>query len=154
MKHTATQRFRICSQSEELENAHKAQARWMANSYVENLGNGKFAIAPLPNLAQLAPINDMIVQDLNNDGNLDIIAVGNNHSNSVFWGPMDAMNGLVMLGDGQGNFKCYEYPQTGLYVPGDARSLVSLSRSGGNKIFIAAQNLDSLKAFEKIIHHQ
>lgn len=138
----------------ELENAHKAQARWMANSYVENLGNGKFAIAPLPNLAQLAPINDMIAQDLNNDGNLDIIAVGNNHSNSVFWGPMDAMNGLVMLGDGQGNFKCYEYPQTGLYVPGDARSLVSLSLSDGNNIFIAAQNLDRIKAFEKIIHHQ
>jgi hypothetical protein len=138
----------------ELENTHKSQARWMASSYIENLGAGKFTLSALPAKAQLAPINDMMVIDINRDGNLDLLAVGNDFNNSVFWGPMDAMNGLVMLGDGQGNFNCSEYTKTGFYVPGDAGSLVSLSLSDGNKIFIAAQNLDSIKAFEKIIHHQ
>jgi hypothetical protein len=135
---------------EELEKTPTVQATWMANSFVENLGNGKFAIAPLPILAQLAPINDMIVQDLNDDGNLDIIAVGNNKSNSVFWGPIDAMNGLVMLGDGKGNFKCLDYPESGFFVPGDARSLTHLPLLDGKELFVGSQNRDSLKAFKYI----
>jgi hypothetical protein len=135
---------------EELEKTPKAQAIWMANSFIKNLGNGKFAIAPLPTRAQLAPINDMIVRDLNDDGNPDIIAVGNNKSNSVFWGPMDAMNGLVMPGDGQGNFKCLEYPKTGFFVPGDTRSLAQLTLPDGKELFIVSQNRDSLKALKYI----
>jgi hypothetical protein len=131
----------------ELENAGKLQATWMANSYIENLGNGQFTISKLPTRAQWAPINAMIPQDFNKDGNLDLLIVGNHFSNSVFWGPIDALNGLVMLGDGQGSFSCSDYPETGFYVPGDARALVQLSLADGQQLFIASQNQDSLKVF-------
>jgi hypothetical protein len=131
----------------ELENALKSSATWMTNSYIENLGDGKFSISPLPGKAQWAPINDMIAEDLNGDGNLDLMVVGNSFNNSVFWGPMDALNGLVMLGDGKGGFKCVEYPETGFLVPGDAKALVQLPLSDGSKLYIASQNQDSLKAF-------
>ena len=133
---------------QELENAQVSTATWMANSYVENVGNGKFVIKPLPTRAQLAPINAMLTEDVNQDGNLDVVVVGNNYSNSVFWGPMDAANGLVMLGDGFGAFECLDYTRSGFYVPGDARSLVKLTLANGSDLFIASQNQDSLKVFE------
>ncbi|MCG8306486.1 MAG: VCBS repeat-containing protein [Cytophagales bacterium] len=134
---------------QELENAQKSMATWMANSYVENLGNSRFKISKLPLLSQMAPVNDMIVEDLNGDGNPDALILGNNCSNSVFWGPMDAMNGLLMLGDGHGGFECRTYAQSGFYVPGNARSLVKLKLADDRDLFIVSQNRDSLKVFER-----
>ena len=132
---------------EEQHNAQKFMATWMANCYIENLGDGQFAMNKLPVAAQLAPINDMLVDDFNTDGNPDVLVVGNNFSNSVFWGPMDALNGLVLLGDGNGGFKCLEYTQSGFYVPGDARFLTRLTMSDESKLVIASQNQDSLKVY-------
>ncbi len=131
----------------ELENAQIAEATWMASSYIENLGNGQFEIRELPLPAQLAPLNAMLPVDLNRDGNLDLLVVGNHFTNSVFWGPMNALNGLVMLGDGQGGFDCLQYPKTGFFVPGHARSLVNLILSDGSDLIIAAQNQGDLKVF-------
>ena len=132
---------------QELEDAEISTVTWMANSYIENHGDGKFEVHPLPTKAQLAPINDMLVEDVNQDGNLDILAIGNRNSNSVFWGPMDALNGLVMLGDGKGGFQCLEYPKSGFYIPGDARSIQKLRFADGSELFLVSQNLDSLKVF-------
>ena len=133
---------------EELENAQKSIANWMASSYIENLGDGKFAISPLPLQAQMAPINSMVVEDVNQDGTIDILAVGNNYSNSVFWGPMDALNGILLVGDGKGSFVCEDYTKTGFFVPGDAKALVNLTLSNERELYIASQNQDSLMVFE------
>jgi hypothetical protein len=92
----------------------------------------------------------MLVEDLNADGAADILVVGNNYSNSVFWGPIDALNGLVMLGDGKGGFNPMEYNQSGFFVPGDGRKLVSLKHVSGRQLYIASQNRDSLRVFELI----
>jgi hypothetical protein len=132
----------------ELENAQKSKATWMANSYVENLGNGKFRISPLPREAQVAPIYGMQTGNFNQDEYLDVLVVGNFYGNSIFWGRMDAMNGLLMLGDGKGGFGCADYTKTGFFVPGDAKELVRLPLANGNELYIASQNRESLKAFE------
>lgn len=133
---------------EELGRAQKSEASWMANSYVENVGDGKFVISPLPTRAQFAPINAMLTEDFDHDGNMDVLVVGNKYSNSVFWGPIDASNGLVMMGDGKGGFTCLDYTRTGFLVPGDAKDLIRLSVNNGKELFIASQNQDSLKVFE------
>lgn len=134
----------------ELESALQSRATWMANSYIENLGNGKFSLAPLPTQAQIAPIYGMKTGNFNNDEFLDLLVVGNFYGNSIFWGRMDAMNGLLMLGNGQGGFVCEDYTKTGFLVPGDAKSLVNLPLSNGKELYIASQNRDSLKVFELI----
>jgi hypothetical protein len=132
----------------EIENVQVNEANWLANSYIENLGSNRFSIRELPPMAQLAPINDMLVEDFNSDGNLDMLVVGNNFANSVFWGPMDALNGLVLLGDGHGNFNGLDYPKTGFFVPGDAQHLEKLPLADGRQLFLVSQNRDSLKTFE------
>ncbi|MDH4089290.1 MAG: VCBS repeat-containing protein [Cyclobacteriaceae bacterium] len=134
---------------EELSGALILEANHMASSYIENLGNGTFSIRPLPTLAQVAPINGMVSEDLNMDGNLDLMLVGNDYGNEVFAGRYDALTGLVLLGDGKGSFEVVPSARSGFYVKGDAKALVKLQNASGAELFIASQNKDSLVVFER-----
>src|SRR5258708_10483225 len=42
-----------------------------------NNGNGKFTVQKLPPMAQMSCINVVHCMDLNNDGNIDLVLVGN-----------------------------------------------------------------------------
>ncbi|MAN88414.1 MAG: hypothetical protein CL555_16865 [Algoriphagus sp.] len=117
------------------------------SSYVENLGNGKFKIHELPSLAQLAPVNGILAEDVNQDGFLDILLVGNEFGNEIFIGRLDALNGLVLLGDGKGGFTPAKSDKSGFIVPGDAKALVKLSSVNGSPLYIASQNRGELKVF-------
>ena len=50
--------------------AIKKTANYLQSSYIENKGNGQFAIKPLPIEAQAAPVYGMMSEDIDNDGNL------------------------------------------------------------------------------------
>ncbi len=132
---------------EDLEGAIIMEANHMASSYVENMGNNKFRIAELPTVAQSAPVNGMVSVDVNGDGNLDVVAVGNDYGNEVFSGRYDAFTGLVLLGDGHGSFKPVPSAESGFYVAGDAKALVKLRNSIGTPLFVAGQNRDSVRVF-------
>ena len=55
------------------------------------------------------------------------------------------MNGLVLLGNGDGTFRVTQ--PSGFYVPGDGKALVAILAEGQLRI-IASQNNGKLKAFE------
>lgn len=129
-----------------LKKALHLKANFFASCFVENKGNGKFAVKPLPFQAQLAPLNGMITQDVNNDGNLDVIISGNHYGNEIINGQYDAMNGLVLLGSGTGNFVAMTIQQSGFYVPGDAKGLVQLV-AGKRYTIAATQNKNTLQTF-------
>ncbi|MFZ6011070.1 MAG: VCBS repeat-containing protein [Bacteroidota bacterium] len=120
------------------------KANYSQTSYIENQGNGTFTIKPLPQPAQLAPVNGLLANDINGDGNLDLLLVGNDYGNEVFSGRYDAFTGLILLGDGTGNFQVAA--TGGLQVTGDAKALGRLHATGGD-LFIATQNLDSVRVF-------
>ena len=134
--------------ADDLKGALILEANNMSSSFIENLGNGKFAMRSLPVAVQVAPINGMQVTDVNTDGNPDIVLVGNDYGNEVFAGRYDALTGLVLLGDGQKGFTSVPSASSGFYAPGDAKSLVSLYSSNGGELWLASQNRDSLKVFE------
>ncbi len=136
--------------TEDLKDALVLEANCMESSYIENLGGGKFSAKPLPMLAQVAPVNGIVVSDVNNDHNLDLVLVGNDYGNEVFGGRYDASVGAVLIGDGKGGFEVVPSSKSNFYVARDAKSLVTLYRSNGEKMFIASQNRDSLCAFIKI----
>ena len=117
------------------------------SAWVENLGNGKFALHELPWKAQLAPMNGMLAEDVNQDGFLDLVQVGNDYGNEVFIGRLDASVGWVFLGDGKGGFTSIPARESGFVVPGDAKALVKLARGGGEALYIASQNRSKLLAF-------
>jgi hypothetical protein len=122
-------------------------ATHMASSYVENLGNGKLAIHPLPTEAQFAPLFGMLAEDVDQDGKLDILAVGNSYATEIATGRYDALNGLYLQGDGTGKFEPKSITESGWYVPGDAKGLAKLRGIKGENIYLATQNKDSLKVY-------
>ncbi len=121
------------------------QANYLQSSYIENKGNGRFDLRPLPTLAQVAPINGMIADDFDGDGNLDVLLVANDFGNEVSVGRFDASNGLFLKGNGKGFFTAQT--QSGFYVPGNAKGLVELPDAQGRRIIVATQNRGPLRAF-------
>jgi len=121
------------------------QANYLQSSYIENKGNAQFDLRPLPALAQVAPINGMIADDFDGDGNLDVLLVANDFGNEVSVGRLDASNGLLLRGNGKGYFT--PQTQSGFYVPGNAKGLVELPDARGQRIIVATQNRGPLRVF-------
>lgn len=131
----------------ELDSALTYQANYMQSAYIENQGDGSFQVKALPLEVQVAPIYGMLVQDVDQDGNLDVLLVGNDYGTEVMQGRLDAFKGLVLKGDGAGNFEPVSLDQSGFYVPGDAKGLVALRSGNGNQLFLASQNQGELMAY-------
>lgn len=117
--------------------------------YIQNNGNSKFEIRPLPSEAQFSPMFGITATDLNEDGNLDILAVGNSYASEVLTGYYDAGIGNYLQGDGNGNFKSVPVTQSGFFVDGDAKAIARLIASDGTELFLVTQNRDSLKVFTR-----
>jgi len=139
---------------EQLQGVLQYHANEFRSMYVENLGNGKFKMHPLPIEAQLAPLYGMVVDDFNQDGNLDLAIAGNDFGTEVTNGRYDAMNGLVLLGNGKGNFTAQSAIQSGFFIPGDAKALVKLEGAGENYLLAGSQNKNVLKIFKSNLHHR
>ncbi len=137
--------------AEEIKKSLKLQATNFSNCFIKNNGNGKFEIIPLPVTAQLSSIFAMAANDVDGDGNLDIIINGNDFSTEISTGRYDAFNGLILKGDGKGNFTVMQSGQTGFYIPGDGKSMVYLKSTKGQPLLLAAQNQGPLLAFENSI---
>jgi hypothetical protein len=132
---------------EERNQALKLSANYLSSSYIENKGNGQFEVKPLPIMAQTAPIFGMLAQDVDGDGNLDAVLVGNEYGSDMVGGRMDAFDGLVLKGDGKGNFTPLTIGQSGFYVPGNAKALVSWPDVKGELKMAVTQNRGPLRVF-------
>ena len=133
---------------EQREGALKLMANTSASCYLRNNGNGKFTMVPLPNQAQVSTLNGMTVDDFDGGGNLDVIINGNDFGTEVNVGRYDALNGLMLKGDGKGNFTPQSILQSGIYIPGDGKALVKLQSNTGAYMLAASQNRGDLKLFE------
>lgn len=128
----------------ELADAHIVKSETFASSYLENLGDGKFALKILPISVQTAPLYGVTVGDYNLDGNLDFLAVGNFFSGEVFNGRYDASIGWLMAGNGKGAFEAINVAQSGFFVKGDAKSQVNLFTTD-SELILSGINNDKLK---------
>lgn len=123
------------------------RANYMKSSYIENREGNTFQVTALPDKVQWAPIYGCVAQDVNNDGNLDVILNGNDYGMEISTGRHDALNGLVLLGDGTGDFDVLDFEESGFFVPGDGKALVTLRGAGGAPLIAASQNRGPLKLF-------
>ncbi len=128
--------------------AQRLKATQLQSCYIRNDGGGKFTIIPLPLQAQVSVLNGMIADDFDGDGNLDVLINGNDFGTEVSVGRYDALNGLLLKGDGKGNFQPVSILQSGIYIPGDGKALVKLESASGKYLVAASQREDVLKLFE------
>lgn len=133
---------------EQLKGALILKANNLKSCYCRNDGDGKFTLIPLPLQAQLSALNGMTVDDFDGDGNLDLLINGNDYGTDVLVGRYDALNGLVLKGDGKGNFTSLSILQSGIYIPENGKALVKLRGKNGNYLIAAGQNRGRLKVFE------
>jgi hypothetical protein len=79
---------------------------------------------------------------------------GNDYGMEPFTGRHDAFMGLYLKGNGKGGFNALSMPQSGLYINGDAKGFATIQSAKGNELFIATQNQDSLKVYQKAVNRQ
>jgi len=132
----------------EMDQSLKLYADCLASCFIRNNGNGKFEMKRLPVTAQLSTVYAMIADDVNGDQNLDLIITGNDYGIEIGTGRYDAFNGLVLIGDGIGNFLPMAAAESGLYIPGDGKSLALLFAKD-QPLLLAAQNQGPLLVFSK-----
>ncbi len=131
---------------DKLESALHEQVKTFTSTVFMNRPDGFEAIA-LPNLAQISPIMGIEVLDINEDGNLDIIAAGNMYNTEVETPRYDAGNGVVLLGDGTGAFRALDVHESGLYAPQNVKDIVLLKTAGGGRYLLIANNNDKPDLF-------
>ena len=125
-KATMTDLFTV----QELESAQILEANTLESVILENTGNG-FEVKSLPRIAQSFPIFSILPIDLNQDGNMDLILGGNQSYTRIRIGLMDAGLGLVLTGDGKGNFTPLSPSESGLAIKGDIKSILPIKTSKG-----------------------
>ncbi len=118
----------------------------LESGWWENRGKDGFHFHAFPEEAQLSSIHAMLVTDLNKDGKPDIILGGNDEGAATIPGRTDAFPGLVLMNKGSGAFTPTSILESGLFLPGDTRSLVVL-RTGNYPAIAAGQCLGPLKLF-------
>ncbi|UHG91522.1 VCBS repeat-containing protein [Spirosoma oryzicola] len=132
--------------SDQQQSAIHKRATFTSSAYIENR-NGTLVLHTLPIEAQFSPVFGTISTDLNHDGNLDLLLIGNDYANEVLSGWQDAGLGLCLLGDGRGHFKPLSPAQSGFVVDGDAKALATVLLANGKLCHIATQNNGPVRVF-------
>lgn len=113
---------------QEMEKASKLEIQTLESIYFEKTANG-FVPQPLARLAQVSPVYSILATDINHDGNPDLVLGGNQNQTRIRIGKMDAGLGLVLLGDGKGQFTPLTPSESGLGIKGDIKSILHLESS-------------------------
>lgn len=132
---------------EQLDRALIFSANNLQSVFIKNLGGAKFSLQPLPDAAQFSCLFAMVAEDFNGDGNLDLLINGNDFGVDVSIGRYDALNGLLLTGNGHGSFQPWSIEQSGIFIPGNGRAFCMLSAASGTPLFAASQNRGELKSF-------
>jgi hypothetical protein len=135
--------------SDERSKFRKKDVFTFASAFLENRGNGTFAMHHLPVEAQLFPIFGLCIEDIDEDGYQDIIAVGNLDAVQPDIGRYDAGYGVVLKGDGRGGFECLSPEKSGFIFRGEGRDVKSVTTAKNKKVFLLSRNNNSVNVFQQ-----
>jgi hypothetical protein len=124
-------------------NATQLIARTFQSGVLRNM-SGKFVFEPFPDLAQAAPIKDMMLTDVDADNDLDIIAVGNTRTADGDIIGYDGGMGLVMRNNGSGRFSPLTASESGIDIHRESRRVVHIPRPGHGSLIGVTTNSSSL----------
>ena len=130
---------------EQLANASVKQVYTTQTTYLENRGSEGFIPHALPTEAQLSVVQGIVTDDFDGDGHRDILLAGNYYPFRVQYGPSDASMGLLLTGDGKGNFDPQPWQRSGVLARGDVRDVQTVSDTKGIRWVVITKNNDSLQ---------
>jgi hypothetical protein len=141
--------FNTLFDEQALSNASINEVYELQSCVFVNKGDGSFELRPLPIQAQSAPMYGLLTLDINEDGIVDLLSTGGSYSNHYEYGSIDALGGLLMLGNGDGSFKAVPASKSGFQLgkAGRALSLIYHGKSA-HPLILAANNNGPLEVFE------
>ena len=123
-----------------LNNALHYEAKTFESVSMENLGNGKFNIRPLPNMAQVSNINSSVMYDFDKDGIKDIVIAGNLYGSEIETTRNDASLGLFLKGHGQFVFEPIPMGKSGLNISQDVKEMKLIAYKNQKALVVAVNN--------------
>jgi hypothetical protein len=129
--------------AEELEGAKELKSNYLKSAYFESTANGKFAEKNLPLQVQVSPVYTITSLDYDHDGKKDLLLCGNVSRARLRFGKYDANYGILLRGNGRGQFEYIPQQKSGLALKGDVRSVLSV----GNKLLFGI-NQQEVKAYQ------
>ncbi len=133
----------------ELKGATERMVNTFESIYLENKGQGKFERHDLPALAQVSKVMVLRTEDIDKDGQLDVILGGNFNGASMYQARYDAFFGLILKGNGKGGFKALIPTDTGFLQEGDVRDIKTV-RTPKGPLYFVTRNSDHLQVFKKL----
>ena len=128
-----------------LRQARVLEADQFASVLALNRGDGTFELRPLAVEAQFAPIYASLAGDFDGDGKTDLVVAGNFYGVTPVQGRYDASYGLLLHGDGHGQFAAVDMERSGLAIEGQVRHMALLKRANGDRLIVIARNNDRLQ---------
>jgi len=116
-------------QESALADAYHLSATYMATTCFLSNATGKLIPAELPVEAQFSPVYTIDVLDVNADGQKDLLLCGNNSHSKIRLGKYDANYGVLLEGNGKGQFRYIPQYQSGLNLWGDIRSTIRINNN-------------------------
>ena len=124
---------------DQLERAIELKSVTMSSAVVRNLGDGTFRVEPLPLRSQFSSIFAVHIEDLNEDGIMDIITGGNYYKVKPEIGRDDASYGEIFLGQPDGSYAYIPPGQSGLLLKEQIRG-INVLRSSKGRLMVVARN--------------
>ena len=124
---------------EQLKSAKQLSTDYFETTYFEN-DSGVFKAKKLPLQANFFPVFAISTGDFDRDGKQDIILAGNTDHARIKIGKIDAGYGVLLKGDGKGNFEYVPQLKSGLSVRGCTRDLIKLNGKNGDRVIFAVNN--------------
>jgi len=110
--------------------------------------NDGFDVIKLPKLAQISPVLDIEIMDVNHDGLSDIILNGNIYDTEVETPRLDGGRGLILLSDANGNLSSADENITGLDMNGNFKSMTKIYHKGSNSyVLVATENNNPARVY-------
>ncbi len=132
-------------------NALNEALHYKANCFSSGIlwgeGDGRYSYQKLGYESQLSPIQDVVIDDLDQDGDLDFVAVGNWHMAEIETPRADAGIGVVLINEGQRQLKALSYPKSGFMANKDARQIVQIKDAQNKRHFFIGNNNDVLEQY-------
>jgi hypothetical protein len=129
---------------------HQVQAVCLESVVLLNRGD-RFDLRPLPSEAQFAPAFSVNVADFDGDGFEDLFLSQNFFANQPEIPRYDAGRGLLLKGDGTGNFKAVSGRESGILVYGEQRGAALGDFDQDGRVDLAVtQNAGRTKLFHNV----
>ncbi|MGV8878768.1 MAG: VCBS repeat-containing protein [Sphingobacteriaceae bacterium] len=111
---------------DELKGVKYLEANYLKTAYFESGADGRFHEKPLPVQAQFSPVFTITTLDYDKDGNQDLLLCGNINQGRLRFGKYDANFGVLLKGNGKGQFSYVPQELSGFHLKGDVRSVIAL----------------------------